>query len=93
MICDNNFYSRFFKIPSLSEKFMALKPRDQNLFLRKCVSIVHCWAVCIAVVYLEFNPKKCAAGWQTFSEVWVGFLWTDLIVSFLTGTASAGYKL
>ena len=70
---------------------MALQPRDQNLFLRKCVSIVHCWAVCTAVLYLEFNPEKCATGWQTFSEVWVGFLWTDLIVSFLTGTASAGY--
>lgn len=76
-------------IPPLNEKFMKLKSKDQILFLRKCVSIVHCWFVTGIVFYLHWNPQHCETHWQMFSELWVGFLMTDLILSLLTGTSTA----
>merc|ERR1712037_19753 len=74
-------------IPPIRRKFELLSDRDQNLFLRKCVSIVHCWFICSLILYLQFNPALCEEGWSKFSQIWIGFLWTDLFLGLLTKTA------
>ncbi|CBY06793.1 unnamed protein product [Oikopleura dioica] len=74
-------------IPPFRRKFELLSDRDQNLFLRKCVSIVHCWFICALIIYLQFNAALCQEGWSKFSQIWIGFLWTDLFIGLLTKTA------
>jgi hypothetical protein len=53
-------------------------------------SIVHCWFICSLILYLQFNPALCQEGWSKFSQIWIGFLWTDLFVGLLTKTAGFG---
>ena len=76
-----------FQIPPLNTKFAQLNSRNQNLFLRKCISIIHCWFACAGAFYLHFNPNFCQ-GWISWSQFWIGFLFADLVLSVYTGTCS-----
>ena len=64
-----------------------------TFFLLKIFSIVHCWFICFLILYLQFNPALCEEGWSKFSQIWIGFLWTDLFVGLLTKTAGFGMKI
>lgn len=72
-------------VPKLNTQFTQLSSRDQAYFLRLCLSIINGWFMTAGAFYLELHPNYCQDGWMYWTEFFIGYLLTDLILSMYTG--------